>query len=71
MQGPHYEYLTNSYVEWLELEVFPFIHPEPVCVWVPEFAVKPVSMTAVFEAVVYNHALYLRERDGLAWSRKP
>ncbi len=27
-------------------------------------------MTGYDAAVVYNHGLYLREPDGLAWSRK-
>jgi ribonucleotide reductase beta subunit family protein with ferritin-like domain len=69
MTGRHYEYLTNSYVQAMGME--PFLHERtlPTAVWVPEFAAKPVTMRAFFWAVVYNHTLYFREADGLAWSR--
>lgn len=67
MQGPHFTYLTRSYVEWLGLEPFPYYHPDPICIWVGENATKPLLVQGIDTAVVYNHALYLRERDGLAW----
>lgn len=72
MQGPHFNYLTNSYVEALGLE--PFLHrrPEPMYVDMqiaPGMKLLNVPMAAYDHAVVYNHALYLREPDGKAWSR--
>lgn len=42
---------------------------QPLCVWVGENAMFPKVMRAFDVAVVYNHALYFRETDGLAWSR--
>lgn len=67
MQGPHFKYLTRSYVEWLGLEHFPYQRPNWTCVFVPENAPKPVTMVGFDICVVYNHALYMREPDGLAW----
>ncbi len=73
LQGPHFEYLTNSYVNWLGLEPFMYVHPDPVYIDVQiadGIKLLDVPMTSMDFAVVYNHALYLREPDGLAWSRK-
>lgn len=71
MQGRHYKYLTNAFVEWLGLKSFVYEHPHPfLCVWVSENAQKPMTMRGFDRAVVYNHGLYLREPDGLAWSLK-
>lgn len=72
MQGPHFRYLTHSYVVALGLDPLPYEHPEPVAVWL-QFAggVRVRRYMRGYDlAVVYNHALYLREPDGLAWRRK-
>lgn len=71
MQGPHFDFLTNSYVEALGLEKFVYEHSEPVVAFfISEGAMKPLAMRGFAEAVAYNHGLYLREADGLAWSRR-
>lgn len=68
MQGPHFRYLTNSYVEALGLEKFP-VDSGPVTVtYVSEHARYPVPYRGFDICVVYNHGLYVREYDGLAWS---
>jgi hypothetical protein len=63
MQGPHFEYLTRSYVAALGLEPFLYWYKEP-------FVVGGIPMRGADFAVVYNHALYLRAHDGLSWDRK-
>jgi hypothetical protein len=69
MQGPHFEYLTRSYVAALGLEPFLYQHQEPIVVWT-EYSPAPKIMTGYDFAVVYNHALYFRAPDGLSWDRK-
>lgn len=73
LQGPSFKYLTKSYVEWLGLEPhLHFVGHISMCYWISENATKPVTQDydAYEYAVVYNHALYFREPDGLAWVRK-
>jgi hypothetical protein len=73
MTGRHYEYLTNNYVQAMGME--PFLHqrPRPVtATFIAEDGCFPaVQMYAYDLVVVYNHTLYAREYDGLAWSRLP
>lgn len=73
MQGPDFTHLTRSYVEYLGLK--PFLHerPKPVLADVqiaPGVKLRDVPMVAHDWVVVYNHGLYFREPDGLAWSRR-
>jgi hypothetical protein len=72
MIGPHFNYLTNSYVEALGLEPWMRPRPEPVHVDMqiaPGVKVLGLPMTALDYVVVYNHALYARALDGLSWDR--
>lgn len=73
MQGPFFQYLTNSYVEALGLEPFLYRHKDPVLLDVPigpGLKLFNVPFTGFDWAVVYNHGLYLRSLDGLSWDRK-
>lgn len=72
MQGPHFEHLTNSYVEALSLESWLRTRPEPVYVDMevaPGIKLLDVPMTALDRVVVYNHALYAQSFDKLSWER--
>ena len=67
MQGPHFTYLKNEYVEALGLETFPVQRPSVVVCYVSENAVMPVTYEAFDVGVVYNHGLYVREHGGRSW----
>lgn len=70
IDGPHFRWLTNSYVKAIGKE--PFIHErsKPVVVgYVSENGVKPVTYRAFDWCVVYNHMLYAQTEDGKAWER--
>lgn len=66
MIGKHYKYLTNSYVEAMGMEKFP-VDRGNFEVWIGD-ALYPTTMRGFDVCVAYNHALYVREPDGLAWS---
>lgn len=71
MNGPHFKYLTNAYVEARGMEQFPVERREPIIACFPsDGKLIPVPYRAFDVAVVYNHGLYMREYDGLAWSRR-
>lgn len=73
MQGPDFTYLTNNYVEALGLEPFLYAHKDLIYVDVaiaPGVKLLNVPMVGRDFAVVYNHCLYFREPDGLAWTRR-
>jgi hypothetical protein len=72
MQGPHYDYLTNQYVEALGLESWMHPRSEPVYLDMPiapGVKLLGIPMIAYDRVVVYNHALYARSNDGLSWDR--
>lgn len=71
MQGPHCKYLTHSYVLHLGLDPFPLQRQDVTVVWIDETELIPLQLKAFDLAVVYNHMLYIREPDGLAWTLKP
>lgn len=74
MQGPHFEHLTNNYVQALGLEPLLRKRPEPVYVDMqiaPGVKLLDVAMTAFDRVVVYNHALYTQALDKLSWERMP
>ena len=68
MLGRHYRYLTNSYVEEMGMEKFVVDRGPVVVGFVSENGVMPVPYRAFDLCVAYNHGLYVREPDGLAWS---
>ena len=70
MNGPNWKYLTNQYVEARGMEQFPVRRLNPFLVHVEGF-LRPTLMHGFDICVVWNHALYAREPDGLAWSRLP
>jgi hypothetical protein len=72
MNGPHFNYLTNAYVEALGLEPWMRERPEPTYVdmqIVPGIKLCGVPMRGFDRVVVYNHMLYAQALDGLSWDR--
>lgn len=65
-----WRFLTNAYVEALALRTMPVMVTSPIAGFVSEGATKPkVNNVRIESGVFFGDAMYVRERDGLAWAR--